>query len=127
LVGAIVSFWFSSPKLGLVIALAMLINQIGAAFAGVGLPLLLQKLNVDPALAGSVVLTTVTDVVGFFAFLGLRFLRSAVPELAALATVCKHPLRGRLRRPCGSCRDCWRAGAHRQSEATDSLERCRKD
>lgn len=71
LVGLIVAFWFESMMLGVVIALAMLLNQIGAAFAGVGLPLLLQKLNVDPALAGSVVLTTVTDVVGFFAFLGL--------------------------------------------------------
>lgn len=71
LVGLIVALWFESVMLGLVIALAMLVNQVGAAFAGVGLPLLLQKLNVDPALAGSVVLTTVTDVVGFFAFLGL--------------------------------------------------------
>ncbi len=70
-VGLVVSFWFDSVMLGLVIALAMLLNQVGAAFAGVGLPLLLQKLKVDPALAGSVVLTTVTDVVGFFAFLGL--------------------------------------------------------
>ncbi len=70
-VGLVVSLWFESVLLGLVIALAMLLNQVGAAFAGVGLPLLLQKLKVDPALAGSVVLTTVTDVVGFFAFLGL--------------------------------------------------------
>ncbi len=70
-VGLVVSLWFESVMLGLVIALAMLLNQVGAAFAGVGLPLLLQKLKVDPALAGSVVLTTVTDVVGFFAFLGL--------------------------------------------------------
>ncbi len=70
-VGLVVSLWFESVMLGLVIAIAMLLNQIGAAFAGVGLPLLLQKLKVDPALAGSVVLTTVTDVVGFFAFLGL--------------------------------------------------------
>jgi len=70
-VGLVVSLWFDSVMLGLVIAMAMLLNQVGAAFAGVGLPLLLQKLKVDPALAGSVVLTTVTDVVGFFAFLGL--------------------------------------------------------
>ncbi len=70
-VGLVVALWFESVMLGLVIAMAMLLNQISAAFAGVGLPLLLQKLKVDPALAGSVVLTTVTDVVGFFAFLGL--------------------------------------------------------
>lgn len=70
-VGLVVALWFESVTLGLVIAMAMLLNQISAAFAGVGLPLLLQKLKVDPALAGSVVLTTVTDVVGFFAFLGL--------------------------------------------------------
>ena len=70
-VGVVTTLWFNSLMLGLVIAMAMLVNQIGAAFAGVGLPMLLQKLKVDPALAGSVVLTTVTDVVGFFAFLGL--------------------------------------------------------
>ena len=49
----------------------MIINQLFAAFSGFGIPLILRKLNIDPALAGSVVLTTITDVVGFFAFLGL--------------------------------------------------------
>ena len=57
--------------LGLVIAIAMLINLLVAAVSGAGIPLLLKRLGIDPALAGSVVLTTVTDVVGFFALLGL--------------------------------------------------------
>ncbi len=70
-VAGVVLLWFRSPMLALVIALAMLLNQICAAFAGVALPLLLKKLDIDPALAGSVVLTTITDVIGFFAFLGL--------------------------------------------------------
>ncbi len=70
-VAAIVLVWFGNPMLALVIALAMVLNQIIAAGSGVGLPLLLRRLNIDPALAGSVVLTTITDVVGFSAFLGL--------------------------------------------------------
>ena len=71
IVAAIVMAWFGNAKLALVIAIAMVLNQIIAAGAGVGLPLLLRRLNIDPALAGSVVLTTITDVVGFSAFLGL--------------------------------------------------------
>jgi magnesium transporter len=63
--------WFGSLAIGGIIALAILINLICAALAGVLLPLLLRNLGIDPALAGSVVLTTVTDVVGFLAFLGL--------------------------------------------------------
>lgn len=70
-VSLIVLFWFQSPMLAMVIGLALVINQLCASLAGVGLPLLLKKLDIDPALAGSVVLTTITDVVGFFAFLGL--------------------------------------------------------
>lgn len=70
-VAAITLFWFQSPALGAIIAAAILINMFVAAIAGWGIPLILKKLSVDPALAGSVVLTTVTDVVGFFAFLGL--------------------------------------------------------
>ena len=70
-VAAIVMVWFGNPLIALVIAMAMILNQIIAAGAGVGLPLLLRRLNIDPALAGSVVLTTITDVVGFAAFLGL--------------------------------------------------------
>lgn len=70
-VAAIAAWWFNDPKMGLVIALAVIINLLFAALAGVSLPMLLRKANIDPAIAGSVVLTTVTDVVGYVAFLGL--------------------------------------------------------
>ncbi|ARU55961.1 magnesium transporter [Oleiphilus messinensis] len=63
--------WFNDPKIGIIIAAAMLINLIAAALAGTSLPLLLKARNIDPALAGGVILTTVTDVVGFMSFLGL--------------------------------------------------------
>ena len=63
--------WFRTWDVGAVIAAAMAINLLIAALAGVSIPLLLRRLGVDPALAGGVVLTTVTDVVGFGAFLGL--------------------------------------------------------
>ncbi len=68
---AITGIWFSSLNLSLLIAAAIIINLIVAAIAGVTIPLLLHRLGVDPALAGSVILTTITDVMGFFAFLGL--------------------------------------------------------
>ena len=55
----------------MVIAAAMLINLVVAALAGVAVPLLLKRMDIDPALAGGVVVTTVTDVMGFLAFLGL--------------------------------------------------------
>jgi len=64
-------WWFNDTGLGAVIAAAMTINLLVAAAAGVLVPLLLRKLGADPALAGGVVLTTITDVVGFFSFLGL--------------------------------------------------------
>lgn len=70
-IGVVAYFWFSDPWLGLVIALAILFNIIAAALAGVALPVILDKLKIDPALSGSVILTTVTDIVGFVAFLGL--------------------------------------------------------
>lgn len=70
-VAVITGLWFSSLALGLLIATAMVINLIVAALAGATIPLFLQRINVDPALAGGVVLTTVTDVIGFFSFLGL--------------------------------------------------------
>lgn len=75
-VAAIAALWFGSRGLGLVIGAAMVINLFTAAFAGVVIPLGLRRMQIDPALAGGVVLTTVTDVVGFFAFLALatRFL-----------------------------------------------------
>lgn len=63
--------WFGSWRLGGVIAVAMVANLAVAAISGVSIPLALKRVGVDPALAGSVVLTTVTDVVGFLAFLGL--------------------------------------------------------
>jgi len=63
--------WFGEPAIGAIIAAAMVINLFVAGLSGVGVPLLLKRLGVDPALAGGVVLTTVTDVVGFMAFLGL--------------------------------------------------------
>ncbi len=70
-VGVIVWFWFHDGDIALLIAVAMTINLIFAALAGAVLPLLLERLGIDPALAGGVLLTTVTDVVGFLAFLGL--------------------------------------------------------
>lgn len=66
--------WFGSWPLGAILGAAILINLLCAAMAGLGVPLLLHRLGIDPALAGSVILTTVTDVVGFFAFLGLAAL-----------------------------------------------------
>ena len=65
------SLWFDDWMIGMCISAAMIINLIAAALAGVGLPLMLRRLGIDPALAGSVVLTTITDAVGFMSFLGL--------------------------------------------------------
>ncbi|MEL0162998.1 MAG: magnesium transporter [Halieaceae bacterium] len=65
------SLWFDDFTLGLIIACAMLINLVTAGLSGAGLPLVLQRLNIDPALAGGVLVTTVTDIVGFLTFLGL--------------------------------------------------------
>ena len=67
----IAAIWFGDWRLGAVIGSAMVLNLITAGFAGAAIPLFLRRINVDPALAGGVVLTTVTDVVGFFSFLGL--------------------------------------------------------
>ena len=69
--GAVAALWFNDPKIALIIAAAMIINLLAAALAGSTLPIILKSLNIDPALAGSVALTTITDVVGFFSFLGL--------------------------------------------------------
>jgi magnesium transporter len=74
LIGAVTAVRFANPGLGLVIGTAMVVNMIAAGTAGVLLPLGLNKLKVDPAIASSVFVTTVTDVVGFFAFLGLATL-----------------------------------------------------
>lgn len=70
IIGALAGLWFQSAILGATIALAIVVNIIAAALFGVIIPIVLDKLKLDPALAGSVILTTVTDVVGFFAFLG---------------------------------------------------------
>jgi len=69
--GAIAWAWFNDHMLGFVIALAMIINLFVAGFFGTVIPLFLKKIGADPAVGSSVLLTTVTDVVGFFAFLGL--------------------------------------------------------
>jgi magnesium transporter len=71
LMGGVAWLWFSSPKLGLVIGLAMITNLLVAGIAGAAIPIFLERRGIDPALASSVFLTTVTDVVGFLAFLGL--------------------------------------------------------
>ena len=73
-VGVVATLWFSDRGLGLIIGLAMIINLICAALAGSMIPLILKKFGVDPAIAGGVILTTVTDVVGFMTFLGLATL-----------------------------------------------------
>lgn len=70
-VGWVGAAWFDNPWLGVVFGLALLVNLIVAALAGVGIPLGLRALGIDPALAGGVLLTTVTDVIGFMCFLGL--------------------------------------------------------
>lgn len=70
-VSGLAVLWFSDPKIGVVIAAALLINLVVAALAGTALPYFLKSRNIDPALAGGVILTTITDVVGFLSFLGL--------------------------------------------------------
>jgi magnesium transporter len=71
LVGLVTFFWFNEILLSLLISLALVINLISSVIAGVFVPLILRSLNQDPAIAGSVVVTTVTDVIGFLSFLGL--------------------------------------------------------
>ena len=69
--GIVGLIWFGSPALGYVIAAAMVINLVVAGFAGTVIPVILDRIGIDPALASGAFVTTVTDVVGFFAFLGL--------------------------------------------------------
>jgi len=73
-VGLVAFIWFRNMSLGVIIGLAMMINLVIAAVAGSLIPLALKKIGVDPAIAGGVLLTTVTDVVGFMTFLGLATL-----------------------------------------------------
>jgi len=74
IMGIVGVVWFGSPALGYVIATAMVINLVVAGLAGTGIPILLERFGIDPALASGAFVTTVTDVVGFFAFLGLAAL-----------------------------------------------------
>ena len=71
LAGGAAYFWSNNEKIGLITGAAMIINMIAAGLAGVIIPLSLDKFNIDPAIASSVFVTTVTDVIGFLAFLGL--------------------------------------------------------
>jgi magnesium transporter len=70
-VAVVATYWFGQPALGVIVAVALVINLVIAAIAGTVLPLIMRRLLIDPALAGGVVLTTITDVVGFMTFLGL--------------------------------------------------------
>ena len=67
-------YWFDNLLLGLIIGLAMILNLLIAGFSGIVIPLVLDKLKIDPALASAVILTTITDVFGFLSFLGLATL-----------------------------------------------------
>jgi magnesium transporter len=71
IIGAIAALWFQSPVLGGVIGAAMVLNLVCAGLFGAGIPIFLNRIGVDPALSSTVFLTTITDVVGFFGFLGL--------------------------------------------------------
>ncbi|MDH3464579.1 MAG: magnesium transporter [Gammaproteobacteria bacterium] len=73
-VAAVATFWYHDYGLGLIVAIAMIINVIAAAVAGVLIPVFLDRAGIDPALASGVALTTITDVVGFLAVLGLAAL-----------------------------------------------------
>jgi len=70
-VAVLVWLWFGEPRIGLILGAALVVNLFTAAYAGIGLPMLMKRLGIDPALAGGVALTTVTDVVGIVTFLGL--------------------------------------------------------
>lgn len=70
-VALIAGFWFQNRDIGLIIAAALVINLVCAAVAGLSIPFMLTRMNIDPAHAGTVLLTTITDVIGFMVFLGL--------------------------------------------------------
>ncbi|MCC2617425.1 magnesium transporter [Aestuariibacter halophilus] len=70
LIASVIALWKQDFALGGVIAFAMMVNMVAAGLAGATLPIIMKKMKIDPALAGSVILTTITDVVGIFAFLG---------------------------------------------------------
>jgi magnesium transporter len=78
LVTALVAWaWHGNPWLGVVIGLAMIVNLLAAGLAGAAIPILMRALRLDPAQSSSIVLTTVTDIVGFMAFLGLALVFEA--------------------------------------------------
>ncbi len=79
LIGMVAGFWFRDANLGGIIAAAMIINMFAAALAGILIPLVLDRFKIDPAVASAVFVTTVTDCVGFFAFLGLATWWFSVP------------------------------------------------
>ena len=68
--GFVGALWFNDTMLGAVLAAAMIVNLVVAALAGILIPISLYRADIDPAIASSVFVTTVTDVIGFFAFLG---------------------------------------------------------
>ena len=70
-VGLVAFVWFDNVGLGVIVGVALIVNVMVAAFSGAAIPMVLRRLKIDPALAGGVILTTVTDVIGFVAFLGL--------------------------------------------------------
>jgi magnesium transporter len=74
LIGTVAGLWFQSPSIGVIIGAAMIVNMFVAALGGILIPLMLDRFKIDPAVASAVFVTTVTDVVGFFAFLGLATL-----------------------------------------------------
>lgn len=74
IMGIIAALWFNNDMLGMVIAAAMILNLVVAGLAGAGIPIILHKIGSDPALSSTVLLTTITDIVGFFGFLGLASL-----------------------------------------------------
>jgi magnesium transporter len=71
IIAIITLLWFNDMQLAWIIAAAIIINLLVAALSGAALPIILKRQRIDPALAGGVILTTITDVVGFFSFLGL--------------------------------------------------------
>lgn len=71
IIGGVGVVWYGDPMLGVVLGLAMVGNLLVAGMAGIGIPIILEKMKIDPALASGAFVTTVTDIIGFFAFLGL--------------------------------------------------------
>jgi magnesium transporter len=75
IVAALIAYiWMGNPYLGLVIGLGMLVNLICAGLSGAAIPLIMKKIGIDPAQSANTILTTVTDIIGFFAFLGFAVL-----------------------------------------------------